>query len=112
MKRVTWQNALGLLALSIGISSAQASTVATTACPDISQDTQLTLARYVERSLCANLDTRAAWQRVQTQRAQVGAANSGYYPSLNISASSSRDFGDRVAGTDPDQRTLSANASW
>lgn len=112
MKRVTWQNALGLLALSIGISSAQASTAAAAACSDISQDTQLTLARYVERSLCANLDTRAAWQRVQTQRAQVGAASSGYYPSLNISASSSRDFGDRIAGTDPDQRTLSANASW
>ena len=110
MKLVTWQNTLGLIVLSTWVSSAQASTA--TVCPDISQDAQLTLARYVERSLCANLDTRAAWQRVQTQRAQVGAANSNYYPSLNVSASSSRDFGDRVIGTDPDQRTLSATASW
>ena len=58
-------------------------------CPDIREDPQLTLARYIERSLCANLDTRAAWQRVQTQRAQVGAAKADYYPSLSASASSS-----------------------
>lgn len=112
MKLITWQNTLGLIVLCTWVSSTQASTVASITCPDISQDSQLTLARYVERSLCANLDTRAAWQRVQTQRARVGAANSDYYPSLNVSASSSRDFGDRVAGIDPDQRTLSANASW
>ncbi len=112
MTLVTWQKKLGLIALSVWLSSAQASTPATSSCPDINQDTQLTLARYVERSLCANIDTRAAWQRVQTQRAQIGIANSSYYPSLNLSASSSREFGDRVAGSDPDQRTLSASASW
>ena len=82
------------------------------ACPEISQDPALSLGRYVERSLCANLDTRAAWQRVQTQRAQVGVAKADYYPSLNVSASSSRDMGDRLAGSDPDQRTLSASANW
>lgn len=81
-------------------------------CPDIRTDATLSLARYIDRSLCANLSTRAAWQRVQIQQAQVGVSQAGYYPSLSASATSSRDFGDRLPGSDPDNRNFSANASW
>lgn len=114
MGRATWLGATLMIGASLLFSSASANDTRneTAACPDIRHDAPLTLARYLERSLCANLDTRAAWQRTQTQRAQVGVSQSGYYPSLSATATSSRDFGDRFAGSDPDQRTLSANANW
>lgn len=126
MKSAPWQTAAPVLIAGLLISTVHAAVLpsvtnttivipmssSAAACPDIREDPQLTLSRYIERSLCANLDTRAAWQRVQTQRAQVGAAKADYYPSLNASASSSRGFGDRSTASDPDLRSLNANASW
>ncbi|MEO6697861.1 MAG: TolC family protein [Paraperlucidibaca sp.] len=116
MKSAAWRSTTLVIVAGLFIGSVNATPSAigepAASCLDIRQDPQLSLGRYIERSLCANLDTRAAWQRVQTQREQVGVAKAGYYPSLSASASSSRDFGDRLAGSDPDQRTLSANASW
>ena len=100
-------------------------------CPDIQAQEQLTLAQVINRVLCANTDTRAAWQRVQTQQAQVGVAQSAYYPNVNVSAGVARtgeqigqgdnthqysissnwllwDFGGRRAGLEQAKLTLSA----
>lgn len=99
-------------------------------CPDLG-DTPASLAAVVERVLCANTDTRSAWQRVISQRAQVGVAGADYLPSLSASAgtgiSGERigdgerseqlslsvgwllwDFGARRAGLTQAQRTLDA----
>jgi len=100
-------------------------------CPDLRAQEPSTLAQVINRVLCANTDTRAAWQRVQTQQAQVGVAQSAYYPNVNISAGVARggeqigqgdsasqysissnwllwDFGGRRAGLEQAKLTLSA----
>jgi len=81
-------------------------------CPDLAGQAGVSLAQLVDRALCANIDTRAAWQRVRTQTAQVGAARASYYPTLNASASQSRDLRDNTPGSDPDQTRLSLSADW
>lgn len=86
--------------------------VAGSSCPDITGHAEVTLAQLVDRALCANIDTRAAWQRTRTQTAQVGIARSAYYPSLNASASQSRSLGERSTGSDPDQTSIGLSADW
>lgn len=81
-------------------------------CTDIASQTGITLAQLVDRALCANIDTRAAWQRTRTQTAQVGIARSAYYPSLNASASQSHGLGDQTPGSDPDQTSIGLSADW
>lgn len=89
-----------------------AAAVTGSSCPDIADHAEVTLAQLVDRALCANIDTRAAWQRTRTQTAQVGIARSNYYPSLNASASQSRSLGERSAGSDPDQTSIGLTADW
>ena len=48
----------------------------------------LTLADVVERALCNNPETRAAWANARAQAAQVGIAKSAYLPTLNASVNS------------------------
>lgn len=48
----------------------------------------LSLADVVERALCNNPQTRAAWANARAQAAQVGVAESAYLPTLNASVSS------------------------
>jgi outer membrane protein len=79
-------------------------------CPDIQTQEQLTLAQVINRVLCANTDTRAAWQRVQTQQAQVGVAQSAYYPNVNISAGVAR-TGEQV-GQGDNTHQYSISSSW
>ncbi len=81
-------------------------------CTDIAGQNGITLAQLVDRALCANTDTRAAWQRTRTQTAQVGIARSAYYPTLDASASQSRGLGDQTPGIDPDQTSISLSADW
>ncbi len=79
-------------------------------CPDIQAQDNATLAQVIERVLCANTDTRAAWQRVQTQQAQVGVARSDYLPTLSVSAGLARS-GEHL-GQGDNTRQHSINASW
>ncbi len=81
-------------------------------CPELTGKTAVSLAELVDRALCANIDTRTAWQRTRTQAAQVGIARAAYYPSVNASASRSRDIGDRLPGSDPEQTRMGVSADW
>ncbi|MBY0578249.1 MAG: TolC family protein [Burkholderiales bacterium] len=49
----------------------------------------LTLDDVVERALCNNPQTRAAWENARVQAAQVGVAKSAYLPTFSASVSSS-----------------------
>ncbi len=49
----------------------------------------LSLADVVERALCNNPQTRAAWANARVQAAQVGVAESAYLPTLNANIASS-----------------------
>ena len=53
----------------------------------------LTLARAVERALCANPDTRSAWLTARLRAAELGQATSAYLPELSLSGSLARDGG-------------------
>ncbi len=79
-------------------------------CPDIQTQEQLTLAQVINRVLCANTDTRAAWQRVQTQQAQVGVAQSAYYPNVNVSAGLALS-GEQI-GQGDNTRQYSISSNW
>ena len=104
---------LALLTLAaIALPARAADPDAATPCADIAGQSRISLAQLVDRALCANIDTRAAWQRTRVQAAQVGVARSAYYPTLNANASQSRDFGDRAPGSDPDQTRLNLSADW
>ena len=50
----------------------------------------LTLARAVERALCANPDTRSTWLATRQRAAELGQAYSAYLPELTISGSLAR----------------------
>jgi outer membrane protein TolC len=52
---------------------------------------ELTLARAVERALCANPVTRSAWLTARLRAAELGQAQSAYLPELSLGASLSRD---------------------
>lgn len=81
------------------------------ACVDLGTE-PVTLAALIDRALCANVDTRSAWQRIRGQQAQVGVARAAFLPSLDASASQRRQLGDRAPGSDPDQTGVSLSASW
>ncbi|HMA10858.1 MAG TPA: TolC family protein [Steroidobacteraceae bacterium] len=50
----------------------------------------LTLARAVERALCANPDTRSTWLATRQRAAELGQAYSAYLPELTINGSLAR----------------------
>lgn len=81
-------------------------------CPDIAGKAGISLAELVDRALCANPATRAAWQRTLTQRAQVGLSKAGYYPTLNASASEAHSFATLPAGSDRDSTRLGLSSDW
>lgn len=54
------------------------------------EPTPLSLAAVVDRALCQNPQTRAAWANARIQAAQVGAARSAYLPGVSATASLSR----------------------
>lgn len=49
-----------------------------------------TLAQVVERTLCANPETRAAWAAARIRAAELGQALGAYLPELNLGAGLSR----------------------
>lgn len=59
----------------------------------------LTLARAVERALCANPATRSAWLAARVRAAELGQARSAYLPEVSFNGSVSRD-GDSVLPND------------
>lgn len=81
-------------------------------CPDVASQPAVSLAELVDRALCANPGTRAAWQRTLTQRAQVGVARASYYPTLNATASEAHNFADVAPGTDREQTRVSLSSDW
>ena len=52
------------------------------------------LAQVVERTLCANPETRAAWAVALTRAAELGQAMGAYLPEFSLSAGFSRTGGD------------------
>lgn len=72
----------------------------------------LTLAQLIDRSLSANPDTRAAWQRSRSQIERVGIAKSAYYPTLDASASIGERLGDGAVPGAERQTQLSLNSQW
>ena len=72
----------------------------------------LTLAQLIDRSLSANPDTRAAWQRSRSQTERVGIAKSAYYPTLDASASLSERLGDAAVPGAERQTQLGLSSQW
>lgn len=68
----------------------------------------LDLAGVVAQALCRNPDTRSAWLNVQVQEARLSMAKSGYYPTLDASASQTHGFGD-AGSSERSSAQLSAN---
>jgi outer membrane protein TolC len=60
---------------------------------------KLTLARAVERALCANPATRSAWLTARLRAAELGQAQSAYLPEISLGASLGRN-GDTVLPND------------
>lgn len=81
-------------------------------CIDIADHSDISLAQLIDRALCANPDTQAAWQRRQTQVAQVGIAQSAWYPTLNANSSQIHNLPERLPGTSVNQQQLSLNSTW
>jgi len=61
----------------------------------------LTLAQVVDRALCNNPQTRAAWSSARAQGAQVGVARGAFLPSLNASISASGNRSEGAPGMAP-----------
>ena len=57
----------------------------------------LSLPDVVDRALCNNPQTRAAWANARFQAAQVGIAQSAFLPSVGLSVSSSRNVGTNLS---------------
>ena len=72
----------------------------------------LTLAQLIDRSLNANPETRAAWQRSRSQVERVGIAKSSYYPTLDASASISERLGDSALLGSERQTQVSLSSQW
>lgn len=105
------RHALPVLLMVAGMAAAEPRASAD-ACADLSTTQPVTLAEYIDRSLCANPDTRAAWQRIRTQRAQVGIAEAAWYPTLNVTASQSRSFAPQLPGASPNQTRYGLTSDW
>ena len=61
-----------------------------TVCDATAVEGTLTLARAVERALCANPATRSAWLTARLRAAELGQAQSAYLPELSLDGSVSR----------------------
>ena len=72
----------------------------------------LTLAQLIDRSLNANPETRAAWQRSRSQVERVGIAKSSYYPTLDASASINERLGDSALLGSERQTQVSLSSQW
>lgn len=72
----------------------------------------MTLAQLIDRSLSANPDTRAAWQRSRSQVERVGIAKSAYYPTLDASVSLSERLGDAAVPGAERQTQLGLSSQW
>lgn len=72
----------------------------------------MTLAQLIDRSLSANPDTRAAWQRSRSQVERVGIAKSAYYPTLDASAGLSERLGDAAMPGAERQTQLGLSSQW
>jgi len=71
----------------------------------------ITLARAVERALCANPATRSAWLTARLRAAELGQAYSAYLPGVSISGSASRN-GDRTLPNDRSAWQLGLDAQY
>lgn len=72
---------------------------------------QLSLARAVERALCANPATRSAWLTARLRAAELGQADSAYLPELSLGGRGSRN-GDRVVPNDRSVWLLGMDAQY
>ena len=74
----------------------------------------LTLAQVVDRALCNNPQTRAAWSSARAQAAQVGVARGAYLPSLTGNLSASRNRNENSSGftTNSNQASAGLSASY
>lgn len=73
----------------------------------------LSLSDVVERALCNNPQTRVAWLNARIQAAQVGAAESSYLPTINITGSTNQNTlqASSTANTAVSYNTQNATAS-
>ncbi len=94
-----------LLALALPVFAA--TTAVPADCP--LADAPLDLAGVVAQALCRNPATRTAWLNVQVQEARLKTAKSAYYPTLDLSASQTHNFGDSGSG---DRTGVSLSAGW
>jgi outer membrane protein TolC len=122
LPRLIWATALFFLAsttyandplmvMSRTLSSPAASQRPLQACDSANPAIQKwSLAQVVERTLCANPETRAAWAAARIRAAELGQALGAYLPELNLGAGLSR-TGDDVLPNDhwAWQTGLSAN---
>ena len=69
----------------------------------------LSLAGVVERALCNNPQTRAAWQDARYQAAQVGVAKSAFRPTLQADAAGSLNTANRSGTFTKEAVSVSAN---
>lgn len=67
-----------------------------TACEATTVAGTLTLARAVERALCANPATRSAWLTARLRAAELGQAQSAYLPDISISSRLARNGDDAL----------------
>jgi len=71
----------------------------------------LTLARAVERALCANPATRSAWLTARLRAAELGQAQSAYLPDISLSARLARN-GDGLLTTERTAWQLGLDAQY
>lgn len=84
----------------------------TSSCPSLALGTELSLAQIINRALCANPETQAAWQRTRTQTAQIGIARSAYFPDLTLSAQQRRNLTDNAPLYPRQINQISLNSHW
>jgi outer membrane protein len=74
----------------------------------------LTLSDVVERALCSNPQTKAAWEAARVQAALYGVAEGAYLPTLDASAAFSRNAANSTLGgtTTYSQTSLGLSASY
>ena len=74
----------------------------------------VTLAQVVDRALCNNPQTRAAWASARAQAAQVGVARGGFLPSVTGTVGFNRSRSENSVGvaTEFNQGTGSLSASY
>ncbi|MHB1213653.1 MAG: TolC family protein [Thiobacillus sp.] len=84
-----------------------------TACDATAIAGTLTLARAVERALCANPSTRSAWLTARLRAAELGQAQSAYLPALSLSGRLARNGdGDNLQPNDSSAWQLGLDAQY